>query len=184
MRGRWRRWLTAVHRDLGYFFAGTVFVFSLSGIALNHKEDWDPSFIIERREIEVKLPADRRRIDRKAIEEVLDAGGIDDGYRAHDYPSASKLKVFTKKGALMVDLKRGTGEYEAARRRPVFYQVTFLHLDPGRWWTWYSDVFSVALIGITLSGLFLSRGKYGFRWRGAVVAGLGVLAPVVFLLVL
>lgn len=84
----------------------------------------------------------------------------------------------------MIDLKRGTGEYEATRRRPLFYQVNFLHLNPGRWWTWYSDLFSGALIVITVSGLFLARGRYGFRWRGAVLAGLGALVPLGFLLVL
>lgn len=56
MKSRWRKWLVGIHRDFGYFFAGTVLVFCLSGIALNHKEDWDPSFIIERREIEARLP--------------------------------------------------------------------------------------------------------------------------------
>ncbi|GAA5483083.1 PepSY-associated TM helix domain-containing protein [Haloferula sargassicola] len=181
MRRGFRYWLLTIHRDCGYFFAGMVIVFALSGVALNHRDDWNPSFMVERREIQADLPQDRSELDRELLQAVLAEAGIDDRYRTHDFPSAAKLKVFTEAGSALINLRTGEGEYEALRRRPVFYQVNFLHLNPRGWWKYYSDLFSLALIAVTLSGLFLARGRFGFRWRGAILGLLGLVAPLVFL---
>ena len=46
-KARWRPWLRAVHRDVGYVAVGLTFVYALSGLAVNHITDWtdgDPSF--------------------------------------------------------------------------------------------------------------------------------------------
>ena len=39
-----RPWIRAVHRDLGYLAVGLTLVYALSGLAVNHVSDWDPSF--------------------------------------------------------------------------------------------------------------------------------------------
>src|SRR5205085_7811502 len=42
-----RKWLRAIHRDVGYIAVGLTFIYALSGIAVNHITDWsdgDPSF--------------------------------------------------------------------------------------------------------------------------------------------
>ncbi|MBB5352706.1 hypothetical protein HNR46_002954 [Haloferula luteola] len=172
-----RYWLLTVHRDGGYFFAGMVLIFALSGIALNHRDDWDPNFVIERQEIH-RAPA---AYDRETLQAWLVQAGISDPYRAHDFPSPRKIKVFTRSGSLLFDLEAGDGDYEAIRRRPLFYQLNSLHRRSGTAWKLYSDCFSMALIAISLSGLFLARGRYGFRWRGAALTALGLLAPLAFL---
>ena len=39
-----RAWLRAVHRDIGYLAVGFTLIYALSGIAMNHIDDWDPNF--------------------------------------------------------------------------------------------------------------------------------------------
>jgi hypothetical protein len=53
---RWRPWLRALHRDLGYLAVGLTFVYALSGLAVNHIADWDPNFDNYERELRVATP--------------------------------------------------------------------------------------------------------------------------------
>jgi len=41
---KWRAWLRAIHRDVGYLAVGSTLIYTLSGIAMNHVDDRDPSF--------------------------------------------------------------------------------------------------------------------------------------------
>lgn len=46
----------AIHRDLGYFYLGLILSFSLSGILLNHRQDWHlTQYTIADKEISVDL---------------------------------------------------------------------------------------------------------------------------------
>src|SRR5690606_2336982 len=40
VKKRWRAWLRAVHRDIGYLAIGFTVIYAVSGIAQNHIEDW------------------------------------------------------------------------------------------------------------------------------------------------
>lgn len=82
-----------------------------------------------------------------------------------------------------MNLKSGEGEYETIRRRPVFYQVNFLHLSPKGAWLIFSDIFAVGLLVIVVTGLFVLKGKRGITGRGAVLAGAGLIVPLIFLLI-
>ena len=57
MAFKWRKWNKAVHRDFGYFFFGMVVIYSLSGIAINHINDWNPNYVVITEDIEVNPPA-------------------------------------------------------------------------------------------------------------------------------
>ena len=35
------------HRDMGYLIAGLTIIYALSGIALNHKNNWNPNYIFD-----------------------------------------------------------------------------------------------------------------------------------------
>ena len=48
-----RRLNIATHRDLGYFFSSLIITYCLSGLALNHINEWNPDFIIEKQKIEI-----------------------------------------------------------------------------------------------------------------------------------
>ena len=62
-----RRWIIAIHRDVGYFFTGFIIIFATSGIALNHIDHWNPNFIIERRLVEIELPDASEKVTQEHI---------------------------------------------------------------------------------------------------------------------
>jgi hypothetical protein len=45
--------IIATHRDIGYFFAGLTVLYAISGVAVNHMEDWNPNYVIRREVVEV-----------------------------------------------------------------------------------------------------------------------------------
>ena len=39
----------AIHRDLGYFYVGLIISFAVSGIMMNHRNQWHPEkYVIEK----------------------------------------------------------------------------------------------------------------------------------------
>jgi len=65
----------------------------------------------------------------------------------------------------------------------LFREVNYLHYNPIKYWTWYSDIFAGALIILALSGILIPRGDQGITRRGAWMVVLGVLIPFIYLLV-
>lgn len=85
---------------------------------------------------------------------------------------------------MVLSLKDGRGVRETIRRRPLFYQVNILHLNPEKWWKIFSDLFAVGLVTIALTGLFVARGRQGILGRGKWLAGAGLLVPLAAMLAL
>ncbi len=183
LSARLRKINNILHRDIGYFFAGTTIIYAISGLAVNHVNDWNPSFIIQREEVEVEAPIDRKEVDKAWVREVLKPLGEERAYLSHDFPTDKKVKIYLKEGSIFLNLMNGKGEYETIRRRPLFYQVNFLHLSPKRAWLVFSDFFAVGLIVIVVTGLFVLKGKRGIAGRGAVLVSAGLVVPLIFLLI-
>ena len=181
---RLRKLNNILHRDFGYFFAGTTVLYAISGLAVNHIGDWNPNFIIHREEIRVEKCDSRETVSTKWVMGVLKPLGEQENYRSHDFPTSKKVKIYLDEGSVFINFIRGEGEYETVRRRPFFYQVNALHLSPKKFWLVFSDIFCVSLILICVTGLFVLKGKKGITGRGAVLAGAGVLVPLLFLLAL
>ena len=51
-----RKWSRILHRDIGYFFIGTTIIYGLSGIALNHMNDWNPNYKVETEQFQTTIP--------------------------------------------------------------------------------------------------------------------------------
>jgi len=49
----WRRIFLVLHRDIGNFVAALTVVYCISGIAVNHIEDWNPNYKFSQSEINV-----------------------------------------------------------------------------------------------------------------------------------
>jgi hypothetical protein len=64
----------------------------------------------------------------------------------------------------------------------VLYQVNALHLNRLKGWQWASDVFALILMTLSLTGLFVLRGKYGMARRGKWLVAAGMLPPLLALL--
>jgi hypothetical protein len=178
-----RKWLRIIHRDMGYIFFGMSMVYGISGIALNHLDDWNPDYIIKISESTLQNVPAVDDISREVAGSL--ARQIDENYqyRSHFFPGPGVLKIFIKQGSVTINLDSGRAYIEVIKKRPVFREMNFLHYNkPKKLWTWFSDAFALALILMAISGLFMIRGKKGITGRGAWLTALGILIPVIFLI--
>jgi hypothetical protein len=180
MKFKWRRWNRIIHRDFGYFFFGMTIIYALSGIAINHIKDWNPNYIIKTKNISVSIPDE---INKNEVLNILKILNEEKNYKKHYFPKKDQLKVFIKNGTLTLNLNSGNGIIEKIKVRPIFKPMNYLHYNPIKWWTWFSDIFAGALILIAISGLFILKGKKGITKRGAWLTILGILIPVIYLLI-
>ena len=178
-----RKWIRIIHRDAGYIFCGMSVIYGLSGIALNHMDDWNPDYIIKTSHLVLENPPSRDQVTKESARVLAEELSSDFRYKSHFYPQPNTLKIFLKQGSATIHLPTGETYIETIKRRPVFYQVNFLHYNkPKKLWTWFSDIFAAGLILLASSGLFMIHGKKGITGRGAWLTAAGILIPVIFLL--
>lgn len=172
-----------IHRDAGYLVAGLTIIYALSGIALNHKHDWNPNYIIENHAFTTGFKFTRETLDDDIIKQILKSAPGTPEYKTHSFPSGNMLTIFVEGGTVRVNSYDGTAIVERISKRPVFYEINFLHYNPGRWWKYFSDLFCVVLILVTITGLFIVKGKNGITRRGAILTITGIILPLIFLLI-
>ena len=176
VRKRWRAWLRAVHRDIGYLAVGFTVIYALSGIAMNHIDDWDPNFHATELTRTIAPIADEVG-DAEAVRRIAAAAGVtgkpDDVYRAGDevrlsYPDGTKLTAI------------GDTLTVQRRRDRMFFRVAdWLHATRGKQaWKFIADVYAALLLYLAISGIFMIKGRLGLRWRGAALITLGLGAPI------
>ena len=176
MKG-WRSYNLAIHRDLGHFFSSLTIVYCLSGLALNHINEWNPDFIVHKEEIRVEpRPAEAFRLTQDEVL-ALDERIGEARHRAFDYPTADQVKIYYENGSLHLNLASGVGLYEKLRRRPIFYESNVLHRNSVPGWKWAADIFAIALIVINVTGLLVLRGRYGLAGRGKWLIAAGAVGP-------
>jgi uncharacterized protein len=179
---QFRRLCRFLHRDLGYLFFGATIAYCVSGLALNHLRDWNPNYSISRRETTVSVPGADQPFRKDDALAALTQAGIRNKYLNHYSPAPGQLRIFFDGGNATLDRASGSAVIETVTRRPVLYLFNKLHYNPGRWWTWFADVFTVALLVIAVTGLFLLRGRQGITRRGGVLVLIGILVPAVLVL--
>jgi hypothetical protein len=170
------------HRDIGYLIAGLTIIYAISGIALNHKNNWNPNYIFDNREFTTSVPVDRQSFNDETAMKIIESIGTDIEYKAFHFPTGNKVTIFIDGGFIQVKTT-GEGVIEKISKRPIFYQLNFLHYNPGRWWKYFSDIFCIALITVTITGLFIIKGKNGITKRGAILTIIGIILPLLFLLI-
>jgi len=178
-----RKWSRILHRDIGYFFIGTTIIYSLSGIALNHMSDWNPNYTVEINDFNTAINLEKTPTVKNNILTLLDAIDHRKNYKQHYYPNAETVKIFLKGGSsIVVSTKTGKGRAEYLKKRAVFYESNYLHYNPNRIWTWFSDIFAGALILFAITSFFMVKGKKGIIGMGGVYTILGILLPILFLI--
>jgi hypothetical protein len=173
---KWRRLNNVLHRDIGYLAVGLSIVYGVSGVAVNHKADWNPSYKVGKTFQQI---APVEATDREAIvSEALEKLGIDQVPRNAFRPNPETLQLFFRQATYSIDLPSGAVVIEAARPRPVLFEFNQLHLNtPKRLWTVVADVYAVALIALAVTGMFVLKGRTGITGRGAWLTAIGVLLP-------
>ncbi|MDH3808171.1 MAG: PepSY-associated TM helix domain-containing protein [Desulfuromonadales bacterium] len=176
----WRRWNYLLHRDIGFLCIGLTLLYAISGVAVNHIQQWNPSYSVERVETNigpvVGNPADAATA-LTILERLSEPGKLESSYR----PDRNSLQLFVEGRSITVDLPSGHVVHDRAIPRPVLREMNFLHLNhPKKAWTWFADLYAVALAFLAISGLFMLRRKT--LRRGLVLTSVGVVIPVFFLI--
>ncbi len=178
---RWRKLLRDLHRDVGYAVAFLVVVYAISGIAVNHVSDWNPNYRVEveTRSFPPFAPADRDEAVRRLVAELRLPGPPREAFRS----SPTNVRLFYDGWTVRADTAAGRAEIEHPRERFLVYDLNWLHLNRGQGlWTWFADLFALALLFLGLSGPFLLTGKNGLAGRGKWLVLAGILVPLAFLL--
>jgi hypothetical protein len=181
MAFKWRKWNRAVHRDFGYLFFGMVIVYALSGIAINHVDDWNPNYIVTAEEFTFTPP--QSKPDKSQLLALIEKTDEAENYKSHYFPENGYVKIFIDDGTIYMNLTSGNGLVEKTKRRPIFREANYLHYNPIKYWTWFSDIFAGALIILALSGILIPRGDNGISFRGAWMVVLGIAIPVIYLII-
>ena len=171
------------HRDIGYLIAGLTIIYALSGIALNHKNNWNPNYIIDNRSFKTDIPITRESFNNETAAAILKNILTEPGFKTFHFPTGNKVTIFIEGGFVQINALTGEGVIEKISKRPLFYQLNFLHYNPGRWWKYFSDIFCVSLMIVTITGLFIIKGKNGITKRGAILTVIGIILPLLFLFI-
>jgi len=174
----WRRWFRAFHRDIGYATVALVLAYSLSGLAVNHIEDWNPNYRMGEHAIAIG-PLSGTLVEMEA--QVIDRLAIDRRHvRGHFQETERQLRVFLDEGQeVLVDTVTGEGIRKTLSTRAVFFEVNALHLNNLKGiWTLVADVFAIALIVLAITGMTMMKGDRGFWGRGKYFVAGGLAIPV------
>jgi uncharacterized protein len=181
IKKRWRLWLRAIHRDIGYLAVGFTVIYALSGIAMNHIDDWDPNFHATETTRTIE-PIPDELGDAEATQRIAAAAGLSgkltDVFRAGDevrltYADGSKVTAIAD-----------TVTIQTRRDRFFFRVADWLHATRGKQaWKYIADAYAVLLLYLAISGVFMIKGKLGLRWRGATLIAIGLAGPIGYLVV-
>ncbi len=175
---RWRAWLRALHRDVGYVAVGLTLVYALSGLAVNHIASWDPNFKSYETVTELgPLPQDDAGATAAVLGRLHVEGKPRDVYRG----SAERLDIVFERRTLHVNPLTGRVIDEGQKPRVLLRIANWLHLNRGKKaWTYFADAYAVGLLFLALSGLFMIPGRRGFFFRGAIFVAAGLAVPILY----
>jgi len=182
---RWRHLFRVVHRDIGYVAVALTLAYGLSGIAVNHIDDWNPNYAFAENSVDIGPLPTGSLIEKEAF--VVSALRLDRAQvRGHFQETADELRVFLVEGQeARVSIATGNGSLKTIKRRPVFFQVNALHLNNLKGvWTYVADIFAIALMVLALTGMTMMKGDRGIAGRGKWFVGAGLLIPIAFIIYL
>jgi len=170
-----------LHRDVGYLAVALTIAYAISGIAVNHIADWNPSYRVTKTFVTVAPIA--ATDPNGIITTAMDRLQLVERPRSSFQPDSHTVQLFYKGTTYHVDLPTGKVMVEATRSRPVLFEMNQLHLNHSkRAWTWIADIYALALLLLAITGLFVIKGRYGITGRGAWLTAAGVV-PIAYWLV-
>lgn len=182
---RWRRWFRALHRDVGYVAVALTIAYAVSGLAVNHIDDWNPNYRFESQPVALGVLPVGSAADQAAYVVAnlrLDPAMV----RGHFQESATELRVFLPEGQeVRLEVRTGRGRIKTITKRPGLFEVNALHLNNLKGvWTYVADLFAVALVFLAITGMTMMKGDRGLGGRGKWFVGAGLLIPLGFIIYL
>ena len=181
---KWRKWNNILHRDLGYLFFGITIIYVVSGIALNHKHEWNPNYVLKKQSVNISPVRAPSPLSEEIIGSIVEEMGFTSTFKSSFQPNPDTLQIFLEEGNIILDLKSGNAELENIKERRIFKELNYLHINgPRRIWTYVSDIYALILAVLAVTGLFVLKGKKGIRGRGKWLTLLGIIIPIIFLFI-
>ena len=170
-----------LHRDLGYFYIGLIISFSISGILMNHRDQFHAEkYNVEVKEITEVLP-EKDNLTEEFAKTLLKKYKVEDVVRKSKVKGGS-FRINCKNTNIEIDLATGKGEIETYQKTPIISQMIKLHKNTSNWWIYYGDIFGLSLITIAITGaIMIPAGKFSFKQRGWKLAVLGIIFPLIVL---
>ena len=180
IKKRWRAWLRAIHRDIGYLAIGFTVIYAVSGIALNHIGDWDPDFVASEKIIAI-APVPAGSTDEAAVEHVRSA--IKFPPPDSTLVAGDEVHLNYEDGRKAVAIG-GSVTVQDREARFFFRVAHWLHATRGKAvWKYISDAYAVLLLYLAISGIFMIKGRLGLKWRGLVLITAGIAIPVAYIVI-
>jgi hypothetical protein len=174
----WRPWLRALHRDVGYLLVGLTIVYALSGLAVNHIDDWNSNFSEYQRSHELgPLPPG----EEEATAALLSRLDIDEAPSESILLDDDELEVVVGERTFVASIASGTVHERGREARFFLRAANWLHLNRGKKaWTYIADGYAALLLFLALSGVFMLPGRKGLVGRGAILVMLGSAVPILY----
>jgi len=176
---KWRPWLRAAHRDVGYLLVGLTFIYALSGLAVNHIDDWNSNFVEYSRthQLSGALPGDDAALATEVRRQLGIEAEPDEVFRLDD----REVEILFDERTLTVDTQSGAVRDEGRSARAFFRLANWLHLNRGKEaWTLIADGYATLLLMLAVSGMFMIKGAKGIKGRGILLVAAGVAVPVLY----
>jgi uncharacterized protein len=182
---RWRKAFRAVHRDVGYVAVALTIAYALSGIAVNHIEDWNPNYSMSTETVEIGAfaSADLHAMEAFVVGKLaLDRKRV----RGHFLETPTQFRIYLDEGQeASLDPTTGRGTLKRLSKRAVFFEVNALHLNNLKGvWTYVADVFALALMVLAITGMVMMKGDRGLAGRGKYFVAGGLAIPITFIIYL
>jgi len=178
---KWRRLFRTLHRDIGYAAAALTIAYAISGVAVNHIEDWNPNYEFEETDVDLgPLPTGSYAEMESYVVTRLDLDPAE--VKGHFMETETEFRVFLPAGQeVRVDVRDGRGLMKRVTTRALLYEVNAMHLNSIKGlWTWIADLFAIALFVLAVTGVFMMKGRRGISGRGKWFVGAGFLIPIGF----
>ncbi|WP_333660795.1 PepSY-associated TM helix domain-containing protein [Chishuiella changwenlii] len=179
-----RKYSRDLHGHLSFFFSGVFLIYLVSGIAMNHQSIFNPQYevSVKQYKAEGRFPH-ATNFTKDEIVNLLKPVSEDQHYKKHFYPNPQTLKVFLSTGSsFTVSTSNGQVEYQGIKRRPLFFQLSYLHYNPGTYWRYFSDAFAISMIIVIITGLIMNKGDRGFFGIRGIEFAIGIIIPLLFLI--
>lgn len=185
-KGTWlRKWSRLIHRDLSYVLTGTLLVYLISGLLMNHRGALDLNYrtnTYEYQDVMLKRPAADYSRDF-VLSQVLPIFDLEDQYTHHVRNNDGTITVILKgASSLLITPEEGKVLYTEKKLKWLSHKLTKLHYNPTKAWTIFSDLFVIAMVIVVLTGLIMVKGKRGIAGRGLIYLLIGVAIPLFFML--
>lgn len=177
----WRKLNYILHRDIGYLCIGMTLIYAISGVVVNHiSHQFNPSYTIETSEASVKPVSNNKEPDLTLVQDILSQLNEKGTFKNVAMLSPGNMRIFVEGNTIDVELATGTVVQEKVARRPLLFEVNYLHLNKAKGvWTYLADIYAVLLGLMAVTGFFMIRGRT--KVRGFILTGLGLIVPLIYL---